>query len=95
MMGSAGVYVTLLAISVAVTVGLGLYAWRRRHEPGALAFAGLLIAMTVWSAAAAVATPTADSGAHLLSRLGNSSLRSLTGQRAVGSETERRFRMQS
>jgi predicted MFS family arabinose efflux permease len=29
------------------------------------------------------------------SRLGNSSLRSLTGQRAVGSETERRFRMQS
>jgi restriction endonuclease Mrr len=28
-------------------------------------------------------------------RLGNSSLRSLTGQRAVGSETERRFRMQS
>jgi hypothetical protein len=28
-------------------------------------------------------------------RLGNSSLRSLTGQRAVGSENERRFRVQS
>jgi len=40
-------------------------------------------------------TNISATAAHPLARLGNSSLRSLTGQRAVGSETERRFRMQS
>ncbi|WP_049900298.1 histidine kinase N-terminal 7TM domain-containing protein [Halococcus agarilyticus] len=65
MVGSAPVYVTLLAVSAAATVGLGLYAWRRRRAPGARAFAGLMAAMTVWSAAGAATTVSFDPGAHL------------------------------
>lgn len=65
MMSSAAVYVTLLVLSAAATAGLGVYAWQRRHQPGASSLAGMMVAMTIWSAAAAIATVTFDQGTHL------------------------------
>lgn len=65
MVGTAAVYVALLALSATTTAGLSLYAWRRR-DPGARPFAYLMLALTVWSVAAIATTVTFDSGAHLL-----------------------------
>ncbi|HET7323364.1 MAG TPA: histidine kinase N-terminal 7TM domain-containing protein [Halococcus sp.] len=51
-------YVTLLGLSAVVTGGLASYAWRRRAEPGALPFVGLMCAMTVWTVCYAIGLVT-------------------------------------
>ncbi len=43
------VHLTLLALSGATTLALAGYAWRLRTEPGATAFAALMVSVTVWT----------------------------------------------
>lgn len=66
MLVPAALYVTFLTISATITAGLAIYTYRRRREPAALPFTGLMLALTVWSVAAAAATVTFDPSAHLL-----------------------------
>lgn len=60
-------HVPLLALSAGVTGGLALYGWRRHPEPGSLAFAGLMVCATVWTASYAIALtiPDTETGARL------------------------------
>jgi PAS domain S-box-containing protein len=54
-------YIWLPLISAAVTVALGIYAWRHRHDvPGATPFVVLALAATVWSLANALEMAGAD-----------------------------------
>ncbi|MGN8215088.1 histidine kinase N-terminal 7TM domain-containing protein [Halococcus salifodinae] len=62
----AVVYVALLALSAAITGGLAVYAWRRQDEPGAVPFAGLMAATSVWTVCAAATLLTRDPEVHLL-----------------------------
>lgn len=51
-------HVAILGVSAGVTGALGVYAWRHRMEPGSRPFAGLMFALTVWTASYAVALTT-------------------------------------
>jgi len=57
-------YVGLLGVSAVVTGTLAVYAGRRRQEPGAFGFAGMMAAETVWSGTYAVALLVHDPAAR-------------------------------
>ena len=42
-------YVLPFLVSLLITSGLGVYAWRNRHQYAASVFAGLMLALTVWT----------------------------------------------
>ncbi len=42
-------YVLPFLVSLLITSGLGVYAWRHRHQYAAGTFAGVMLAMTVWT----------------------------------------------
>jgi len=46
-------YVVLLGVTAATTVGLAVYAWRYRSEPGAGPFAWLMVAVSIWGVCSA------------------------------------------
>ena len=59
-------YITLLGLSAAITGGIAVYAWHRRDEPGAVPFAGLMAATTLWAICAAATLLARDPEIHLL-----------------------------
>ncbi|SHH54326.1 sensor histidine kinase [Halobaculum gomorrense] len=60
-MSVAGVAVVVLALLAGVTaVVVGGYAWRNRAEPGATAFAAMMVGVAVWSLTYAVALTVFD-----------------------------------
>lgn len=59
-------YIALLCLSAAITGGVAAYAWRRRDEPGAGPFAGLMAAVTLWTICSAATLLARDPGIHLL-----------------------------
>jgi signal transduction histidine kinase len=60
MIGPGGVvYVVPVALSALVTAALAAYAWKRHSEPGATAFAALMVTTTVWSGGYALGLATA------------------------------------
>jgi predicted DNA binding protein/PAS domain-containing protein len=61
-------YVGLLSLSAVVTAVLAVFAYRRRQEPGALGFAGMMGAETVWSGFLALALLVHDPLAHEILR---------------------------
>ena len=42
-------YIVLLFFTVIISVALAAYAWRHRHTPGAMAFAGVMLGVSLWS----------------------------------------------
>lgn len=42
-------YIVLLFVTVVTGVALAAYGWRHRHIPGAMAFAGVALGMSLWS----------------------------------------------
>lgn len=42
-------YIVLLFVTVVIGMALAAYAWRHRHVPGAMAFAGVVLGMSLWS----------------------------------------------
>jgi PAS domain S-box-containing protein len=47
-------YVVLLFVAAATGVALAAYAWRQRRTPGAMAFTGMVLGMSLWSFALAM-----------------------------------------
>lgn len=63
-------YASITAVSAAMTAVLAGYAWRYRSEPGARQFAGLMAAVTLWSAFATGTLLTGNPPVHrVLERL--------------------------
>jgi len=56
----AALHVTLLSVSALLTGALAVYAYRNRREPGAAAFAVLMVALAHWSASYAAGLLTTD-----------------------------------
>jgi len=70
MAGSLAVVTTgLLALSGVATATLGVVAWRDRTRPGALPFAGLMLATTVWTVAYLIGLTAHPGGRVLWERL--------------------------
>ena len=53
-------YLWLLIVSAAISIGLAVYAWRRRAVTGAVAFVVLMLFATLWSLANALEMAGAD-----------------------------------
>lgn len=65
-MWAADVVVFLSLLAGATSTVLAVYAWRRREEPGAAAFAALMVGSLVWALTYTVALTTFDPGTRVL-----------------------------